>query len=473
MKKSLFSKLMSTYLIVIIISYILVSVFLSIWFFQHFYKEKKIMLINQGSHIEQVIVKFANNKINKTDMMIQMSMIEDLMNTKISIYDNYGYKIGEPVNEDPRTLKNPKLVVSKEDLLTVMAGNEIVKTGEFSDIFTSYVLSVGMPVNVSDNVTYSLFLHSSLGEIKNTLGNVFFVIWTVAFLAICICAFIVYYFSEKILITPLNRMNTTARQIANGEFGNRVDIVSEDEIGDLAESFNYMADSFENLENMRRSFIGNVSHELRSPMTSINGFVEGMVDGTISSEKWGKYLKVVNGESKRLIRIINDLLDLAKLESGEFSMHMGEFEINELISECVLKSEDKINRKNITMKITLIKDRIIVIGDRDRINQVVTNLLDNAIKFVPKDGIIEIIVVKNEERVVISIFNTGEPIPRSEINSIWDRFHKVDKARGRSDGGVGLGLSIVRQIINQHNQTVWVQSSAKGNVFNFTIDYKV
>ncbi|MEG1415534.1 MAG: ATP-binding protein, partial [Clostridium sp.] len=142
---------------------------------------------------------------------------------------------------------------------------------------------------------------------------------------------------------------------------------------------------------------------------------------------------------------------------------------NELISECVIKFEERINQKNLDIKIILLKEGVIAKGDRDRINQVITNLLDNAIKFARENGAIEIMCEARGEKVFVSIFNTSEPIPREEIKYIWERFHKVDKARQR-ESGVGLGLSIIRQILNQHGQTIWAQSNQRGNTFSFTLD---
>lgn len=463
MKKSLFQKLMIAYLLIMIISYLLVSIFLSVWFYQYYFQDKKNTLLNEGNHLKTIVTEFANGHINKTDMNIQISVIERLLKCEIKVVDPYGYEI----KNGSKGIESSK--INKDDLAAVRSGNEIIKTGDFKDIFSSYAIDVGLPVKVSSSVTYSVFIYSTLDEVKKTLATVYFVIWMSAFFAITISSFIVFYFSEKILIYPLSKINNTARKISKGEFDNRVDIVSNDEIGELAATFNYMADYVQNLEDMRKSFIANVSHELRSPMTSIHGFVEGMLDGTIDKEKWEKYLKVVDGESVRLIRMINDLLDLAKLESGEFSLQIGSFEINDLISESIIKFEDRIYEKNINMVVSLIKKRVVVNGDRDRINQVITNLVDNAIKFVSNNGTIHVTAVPKNDKVLISVFNSGQPIPKEEIGLIWDRFHKVDKARRRIHGGVGLGLSIVRQILNQHNETIWVESNLDGNTFTFTL----
>lgn len=463
MKKSLFSKLMATYLIITVISYIIVSIFLSIWFYKYYYETKKNTLLNEGEYIKTLVTDVAIRKTNKTDMRMQLSVLERVLGSKITVYDSYGFEIKNEAEK-------PKSTIDEKDLLHVIKGEQIIKTGDFKDIFSSYKITVGIPVNISETVTYAVFIEAPLDEFKKTLETVYFAIWIIAFVAIILSGVIVYYSSEKILIRPLSKINNTIKKISQGEFDSRIDINSHDEIGELAESFNYMADSIENLEEMRRSFIANVSHELRSPMTSINGFVDGMLDGTIPNEKWERYLNIVNGETKRLIRITNEVLDLARLESGEFSMNVGKFDINGLISECVIKFEDRINQKNIDMKVTLIKDGLEVKGDRDRINQVLTNLLDNAIKFVPQDGTIKVIATPKDDILLVSVFNTGDPIPKEDIKLIWERFHKVDKARVRLQGGVGLGLSIARQILNQHNQTIWAESSPIGNTFTFTID---
>lgn len=467
MKKSLFGKLISAYLLIMIMSYILVSVFLSIWFYKYYFEDKKNTLLNEGKYINSLVTEFANGQINKTDMNMQISVVERLLKCDIRVFDPYGYEIKNYNNGIESSEGNSD--IGKDDLNSVMNGKRLIKTGDFKDLFGHYVIDVGLPVKVSNNVTYSVFIHSSLDEVKETLGNIYYVIWMVAFFAIITCAFIIYYLSEKILIYPLSKINNTAKKISKGEFHNRVDIVSNDEIGELAISFNYMADYVQNLEDMRKSFIANVSHELRSPMTSIHGFVEGMLDGTIDKEKWERYLKVVDGESVRLIRMINDLLDLAKLESGEFSLQMGTFEINELISESIIKFEDKIHQKNINMMVSLIRNGVVVKGDRDRINQVITNLVDNAIKFVENSGTIHVTAVPKNDRILVSVFNSGEPIPKEDIELIWERFHKVDKARLRASGGVGLGLSIVRQILNQHDQNIWAESNKNGNTFTFTL----
>ncbi len=465
MKKSLFTKLMSTNFYVLVISYCMVAVFLSFWFNNYYYNQRITALINEGKNLNQVVAGYINGTVDEERLKFELSVIDRYMGATIWVVDRYGVVFGYSGEEEDHVLGKQLTNVEIDE---VRNGNIVINRGTFTERISSPKLTIGMPIIINNQVQSGVFLHTSMDEIKNTVDRVYFIIWISAFLAIIISAIILYYFSNRILIKPLGKINHTAKAIASGEFDKRVSLVSDDEIGDLALSFNYMADSLQNLEKMRRDFISNVSHELRSPMTSINGFIVGMLDGTIPQEKWPYYIDIVHGETKRLIRLINDLLDLGRLESGEFSLRIENFDINELIRERVIKFEDRIEKKEIEMDVTLVGSRLKVKGDKDRIDQVLTNLLDNAIKFVPQNGEIKIRTEIRQDRVLVSVFNNGPGIPKDEIQYIWDRFHKVDKAR-TTGGGTGLGLSIARQIINQHNQNIWVESGEIGTKFIFTL----
>ncbi|CCJ32710.1 sensor histidine kinase [Caloramator australicus] len=464
MKKSLFAKLIITYFVILAISFSLVAIFLSQWFYNYSVNQKAATLIKQGTVLKDIVSDYFDRKISKKKLKDELLLIDRLVNARIWVVDKYGYIYAytEPTIDYEKQL-------TFTEFQDVISGKIVIKKDSFKGIFKKPMLTVGIPVYVDDNVLSAIFLHTSLDEIRFALKKVYIVIWMSAFFATVISLFIIFYISEKILIRPLSKINDTAKAISKGEFDKRVDIDSEDEIGKLANSFNYMADTLKNLENMRRNFIADVSHELRSPMTSINGFISGMLDGTIPMEKWTKYLEIVHDEIKRLIRLINDLLDLASLESGEFSLKIGIFDINELIRQRIIKFEDKINKKKVNVNVYLIEKRMMVKGDRDRIDQVLTNIIDNAIKFVHEGGNIEIRTEIKEDRLLVSIFNDGPPIPKEDIKYIWDRFHKGDKSRTKG-GGTGLGLSIARQIINKHNQTIWVESGEKGTKFTFTLE---
>lgn len=295
------------------------------------------------------------------------------------------------------------------------------------------------------------------------------IIWYSAILAIFISCFVIYYFSQRIIIKPLKQINYAANKISKGEVDKRVNIASNDEIGELGKAFNSMADSIEQIEKNRREFVSNVSHEIRSPITSIEGFIGGILDGVIPKEKENYYLSVTYEETQRLARLVNDLLDLSAIESGQLKMKNEQIDVNEIIRITVIKFEQKIKSKNLNVDVCLQDDNLYVLGDRDRIIQVVTNLLDNAVKYVNEGGEIKICSKIKGQKAYISFFNSGPHIPEEDLRHIWDRFYRGDKSRTVKTS-TGLGLSIVRSILTELGEDVWAENKDSGGVlFTFTL----
>lgn len=295
------------------------------------------------------------------------------------------------------------------------------------------------------------------------------IIWLSIILAVIVAGAIVKYFAQLLVVEPIEEINNAAKRLAKGNVQERVRVVGKNEIGELAQSFNRMAQSIEESDNIRKEFISNVSHELRSPITSIKGFIGGILDGVIPRDKENYYLKIVYDEIDRLARLVNDLLDISAMESGKFNLNISEFDINQTISLCILNLENKIQTKGLNVKATLHENRCFAIGDRDRILQVMTNLLENAIKYSEDNGQIEVNISTKGEKIFVSIFNTCEILSEHDLNHIWDRFYKSDKSRTNKIS-TGLGLSIVRLILSQHNQDIWVENvEDKGVRFIFTL----
>ena len=277
------------------------------------------------------------------------------------------------------------------------------------------------------------------------------------------------FFTNKILINPLYEISKTARRFANGEVDKRVNISSNDEIGELAKSFNIMAESLEKVENNRREFISNVSHELRSPMTSIKGFISGIIDGVIPKDKEGYYLERIYNETQRLTRLINDLLDLSAIESGKLKFKMKKIDINEIIRICIINNEQRLNDKNINLEVNFQSEKCFANADEDKMMQVVTNLLDNSIKYCGDCGTKKISNYIKGNKIFTEIYNDGPQIAEEEINKIWDRFYKSDKSR-TNKVSTGLGLPIVRMILMQQGEEVWAENDKiKGVKFIFTL----
>lgn len=268
----------------------------------------------------------------------------------------------------------------------------------------------------------------------------------------------VYFISEKIT-APLKKLSKASKEFAKGNFKVRVPVKGTDEIAQLSESFNNMAEDLENHEKTRSSFIANISHDLRTPMTSISGFVEGMLNGAIPSEKYDHYLNIVATEVKRLSRLVSSLLDISRFEAGEKKLTMSNFDICEMARQIVLSFEKKIDEKQLDVDFDCDDFNITVNADKDSIHQILYNLCDNAVKFSKEKGKYLISIKQKNKKVFVSVYNEGQGISPEDLPFVFDRFYKSDKSRGLDKSGVGLGLYISKTIIDAHGQEIWVKSA--------------
>ena len=270
---------------------------------------------------------------------------------------------------------------------------------------------------------------------------------------------------------PLKQMSNAVTRFAQGDYSARVEESGRvDEIGELETAFNAMANAIEQSEDMRREFVGNVSHELKTPMTSITGFAEGMLDGTIPPEKQGEYLQIVASETKRLSRLVRRMLEVSRLQAMDIrELNKQTFDITELLRQCLLGLEGKINEKRLDVNLDIPEDSVMVLGDQDAIMQVTYNLLDNAAKFAAPDTTIGVMLKIKGTKVYVTVKNEGDTISPEELTLIWGRFHKSDKSRSSDKDGVGLGLYIVKTIMNAHQEEVYGRSEHGVTEFLFTL----
>jgi signal transduction histidine kinase len=288
-------------------------------------------------------------------------------------------------------------------------------------------------------------------------------------LTVAFAAALVFVLSRHI-VKPIRNISFGAMELARGNYDWRVKPTTRDEIGELAVAFNRMAEELKLQDGLRNTFVANVSHELRTPLASVQGFIQGMLDGAIEQEDRDKYLEVVLGETKRMSTLITDLLSLAKIESGKFPMEYSEFDINELLRRGLLMFEQRIEAKNIDVDVNLCEEKINVWADEDRISQVITNLIDNAVKFSGENGKLKVWTFCTENKVHVNIADTGIGIPADDQPYVFERFFKVDKSHSQGTPGTGIGLSIVKRIIAQHGETIGLQSQeGQGTTFTFTL----
>jgi len=308
---------------------------------------------------------------------------------------------------------------------------------------------------------------SSLTQLWRDFASIFLLTASVVFLvAACFSSF-----TSMRLTKPLKDMAEAARKFGQGEFQTRVEGCEDrkDEVGELAEAFNAMADSLAKSERQRSEFIANVSHELKTPMTTIAGFSDGILDGTIPREKEDDALRTISSETRRLSRLVRRMLDISKLQSAENVTAQERFDVSELLLRVLVSLEGKINEHGLDVDTDLPDGPVMVWGDPDAITQVCYNLLDNAIKFSTPGTALGLGVQVKGEKAHVSVSNKGETIPPEELSQIFDRFHKTDRSRSMDRDGVGLGLYIVKTIINNHKENITVTSVDGLTTFTFTL----
>lgn len=330
--------------------------------------------------------------------------------------------------------------------------------------------TVGVPIRSERQIVGGVFVTARQVRIGSEFGGILpsFLMWGILVL---ILAVVILYFVTKQITRPLYEMAIAARSYSKGDFSRRISVAPEGELGTLAATFNQMAENLDRLEATRREFIADVSHELRTPMTTIGGFIDGMIDGTIPPEAQQKYLLLVSEEVKRLSRMVNNLLDVAKIQSGEVTYQMEPFDLTELAYRVMLTLEDRIAERAIQLTHELPEESVYVLGDHDAIHRVVYNLVDNAVKFTPDQGEIHLGIFRRDGKVYFGVRNSGAGIPEQEVGKIFERFYKTDKSRGENRKGVGLGLYMVKNIIEAHGEDLYV-SSKEGAFAEFSFSLK-
>ena len=291
-------------------------------------------------------------------------------------------------------------------------------------------------------------------------------------LAVFALALLMSLFFSKRMARPLDDMAEASRKFARGDFSVRVKQEEDptDEMGALIESFNKMADSLESAEARRSEFIANISHELRTPMTTIAGFADGILDGTIPREEEDKYLCSIRDETRRLSRLVREMLDLSQMRSRASDPSRRQvFDLTELICQTMLSFESRASKKKLDVDPQLPDDPIMVKADKDAITQVIYNLIDNAVKFAREGSCIVIRLYKENDKAYVSVKDEGETIPPEDLPFIFDRFHKSDRSRSLDKDGVGLGLYLVKSIINSHDEDIAVKSADGVTEFVFTL----
>ena len=460
MFKSVFQRLIWTSCSIILIVILLITGVMTFLLNNHLRSSKYDAAINASKTIEGLTVTLAIDNYDSRSVYFYnntLVMLSQVLDSDITVINN----TGEVFASTDQTKK-----VSPEYITSVLSGKTISERGRFGGYHGERVYIIGVPLKYNDSIVGGVFFNTELPKMKDNLYALLFMVLTACIISLII-ACILIFIQAKRTVSPLRELNKAVLEIASGNFSKRLE-PGKDEIGQLSSSFNYMASSLERLENTRSEFISDVSHELRTPMTSISGFIGGILDGTIPPEKEKEYLKIVYNECTRLTKMTNDMLEMSKMNSSEYKLDISRFDINELIRLCIIQLEQKISEKQLELDVSLSDDKVMVVADKNSIQRVIINILDNAVKFSYEKTTVTISVIKKSTKAYVSVGNLGIGIDKKDLDTIFDRFYKTDKSRSKDKTGAGLGLSMAKNIINLHKQDIWAQSVDTGKNSKFT-----
>lgn len=377
---------------------------------------------------------------------------------------------GAVIMESGKKLANPEGVNHLiENFDPTSFGTSYYMTGDFFGEFDEEMLSVISPINYNLRVRGYLVIHSEMDEIyaeKENLLNIMYitlaVLLALSFIALLIMGLTIYY--------PMKKITKAASEYAAGNLSYEVELDRSDEFGRLADSMNLMARELNEMESYERKFIANISHDFRSPLTSIKGYVEAMMDGTIPVELQEKYFNIVLFEADRLKKLTEELLTLNSFGSKRGMLEITTFDINAVIKSTARSFEGRCRDRKISIELLFESWHEPVKADMSKIQQVLYNLIDNAIKFSDDNSVIEVETTVRHEKVFVSVKDHGAGIPKESQKKIWERFYKTDTSRGKDKRGTGLGLAIVKEIIQTHNEHINVISTeGVGTEFTFSL----
>ncbi len=463
MRGTVYTKFIIGYILFGLFSFLTIAILTSDWTFNHLAAERAQELYNEASLIaNQYGSQYYNNQMTRSEVSIQLKAVDTFLNVQIWMVDTEGNIIINTRDSSLTTASIP-------DFDPASLGRSLYQIGNYYNMFTEEMISVSAPITSNFRTRGYIIIHSSIRSLKSArdaLLNISYITLLVIFLLSLIFLLI---FTVSIYL-PLKKITAAANAYAAGDLKYKVNCHSNDEMGYLAATLNYMAHELNKSEEYQKNFIANVSHDFRSPLTSIKGYVEAMKDGTIPYEMQEKYLDIVIFETERLRKLTSSLLALNSYDSRAVLLDISSFDINQVIKNTLATFEGICSKKKISFVLTLDEKVKLVSADMGKIQQVLYNLIDNAIKFSHNNSSIKITVSERNGKVFVSVKDSGIGIPKESISKIWDRFYKTDLSRGKDKRGTGLGLSITKEIIQSHNENIDVISTeGVGTEFIFSL----
>ena len=467
MFKSVFAKYITAFMLIIFVSFAMLTVITTVMVNNHSVNEKTEKMLGTSASSAEYIEKSIDGESslyfkwfideNREDIETVLSTLSKTSDDITVVVTDTEGNILLCSGAEAETVEVGG-VVPKNIMDEVNNGKAISGFHEVYGVFDVPMLVSATPIINKNYAVGTVFAFSGSAQLDELLEVMIktFILSSLWVMHAALLA--VYVISEKV-ISPLKSIAKAAKKFASGQFDVRVEVKGKDEVAELAAAFNNMAKSLSNYESMRNSFVANVSHDLRTPMTTISGFIDGIIAGAIPPEKHEYYLSIIADEVRRLSRLVGSLLDVSRLQAGDRKFVFEPFDVCEMARQILISFEQKIDKKRLDVEFECTDDSMFVKADRDAIYQVMYNICDNAIKFSNEGGKLAISLVYNKEKKVeISIYNEGNGIPADDLPYVFERFFKSDKSRGLDKSGVGLGMFITKTIIDAHSERIWVES---------------
>ena len=471
--KSTFSRILTAVAVALLAALLLIGIFFQLLVRDYLTDTAVEKLKNDGEvMVELVQAAYSGAPVTDRNFNIAMTVATAVSGADAVFCDNSGKLVF--CARSPLGCEHQGLVLGKDYLEKVFRNGSVTDTGIIQGLYPERRYVVALPiVDVQTGMRIGIIIMSMPMEetlsVLRRISEIFvFVSILVVLLAVCLMTLFVRNQSK-----PLKAMAKAARAFGHGELTARVDAKGNytQEMEELALAFNNMASSLQKSEYQRQEFVANVSHELKTPMTTIGGYVDGILDGTIPPEKSQHYLKVVSDETKRLNRLVRSMLDIQQLQDqqGIPQEQKTRFDIEEVLGQVLISFEQKIEAKKLQVQVDMPEHPVFTQAQQDYITQVLYNLVDNGVKFCPEGGALELNVREGSGKVYVSVSNEGETIPPQELPLVFDRFHKMDKSRSQNRDSWGLGLYIVKTIVSAHGENISVDSRDGRTTFAFTL----
>lgn len=450
MFKNIYTKLVVIYITLLILIVILLSAFSIAFFYKQYSEEAQIQSLAMADKIDTLLTQYYNNEITKKELTSWIDAMSYVASTKIYVL-NPDKTIINNANNSESIFTNENVY---KDISRVMEGEVVIKMGLLTQKTDNSIMYMGKPFIYNNEITAIILLFTPVEQFAKTIESMLYGIISISILITIIGSIVILLISKNIS-RPITTISDYARKLGKSQDIEDLEIVGKDEIAKLAKSFNEMKREIKASEDIRKEFIANVSHELRTPLTTIIGFLKGILDGVIKPTEQNRYIQVAYDEANRLKTLTTEILDTTKIESGRVMLNVTKFSLSDLLDDIFVEFNQEVQNKGLVL-LTEYRKTLMIEADRDRIKQVIINVLGNSIKFTQK-GYIKISAKYENKKMIIKVEDTGIGIHKEKLPHIFDKFYTAN-TYGSATGGAGLGLNIAKNLIQLHGGTIQVES---------------